>query len=116
MGTEQYSGVSLGYFEGDWSGFHILSVDLFNAEPSMLSLTLRVHDKQHSRGKQLYQDRFNRSFLLKPGWNHLDIPLQDIAVALQSRAMDLSAIENLAFFVIAQKVDTTIYIDQLVLR
>jgi len=116
LGTEQYSGVSLGYLEGDWSGFHILSVDLFNAGPSMLSLTLRVHDKQHSRSKQLLQDRFNRSFLLKPGWNHLDIPLQDIAVAPQSRAMDLSAIENLAFFVIAEKVETTIYIDQLILK
>ncbi len=32
MGTEQYSGVSLNYFEGDWRGFNTLSIDVFNAE------------------------------------------------------------------------------------
>jgi hypothetical protein len=116
LGTEQYSGVSLGYFDSDWSGFHTLSVSIFNAESSLLSLTLRIHDQQHSRSSQLFQDRFNRSFALRPGWNHLEIPLQDIATAPESRRMDLSAIENLGFFVVAEKTEMTIYMDQLVLK
>ncbi|MEH6912015.1 MAG: carbohydrate binding domain-containing protein [Oceanicoccus sp.] len=116
LGTEQYSGVSLGYFESDWSGFQLLSVAIFNAESSMLPLTLRIHDQQHSRGSQLYQDRFNRSFALKSGWNHLEISLQDIASAPESRTLDLSAIENLGFFVIAEKTRTTIYMDHLYLK
>jgi hypothetical protein len=116
LGTEQYSGVSLGYFEGDWNGFYMLSVDIFNTESSMLSLTLRIHDQQHGRSNQLFQDRFNRSFTLNPGWNTLQIPLQDIASAPEGRTMDLSAIENLAFFVIAEKTRTTIYMDHLHLK
>ncbi len=116
LGTEQYSGISMGYFEGDWSRFHSLSVELFNAESSSLSLTLRIHDKQHGRSNQLFQDRFNRSFSLKPGWNHLEIDLHDIAGAPASRAMDLSAIEQVGFFVIAEKTKTTIYMDQLYLK
>lgn len=116
LGTEQYSGVSLGYFEGDWSGFHSLSVELFNAESSILPLTLRIHDQQHRRGSQAFQDRFNRRFALKPGWNHLEISLQDIADAPENRTMDLSAIENLGFFVVAEKTRTTVYMDQLSLK
>ena len=116
LGTEQYSGVALNYFERDWRGVNTLSVDVFNAEPSPFSMTMRIHDKKHRQSRQLYNDRFNRSYSLAPGWNHLTIALAEVKNAPQGRSMSLSAIENVSFFVIAQDRQHTLYIDNVYLK
>ena len=57
-------------------------------------ITCRVHDRQHTLGLELYNDRFNRSYPLNPGWNRISINIEDISTAPQTRPMDLSQIQG----------------------
>jgi len=54
-------------------------------------MTCRIHDRRHVQGLKRYQDRFNRRYTIQPGWNCINIPLQDVQAAPEGRSMDLKA-------------------------
>ena len=95
-----YSGASLKDFPGDWRGYDALVIELDLPSEEPLRLTLRVHDRRHESGPRAYAfgDRFNRSFLLKPGFNRLRIPLEQIRQAPAGRSMDLGHIVDVTLF------------------
>ena len=110
LGTEKYSGLSLSYFNEDWSGFRELQLSVYNPD-NPLEIIVRIHDRQHVIGEQLYSDRFNRRFTLQQGWNTLSIPLDEVAAAPATRVLDLATVLGLAIFVIKQPLPRTIYLD-----
>ena len=112
LSTAAYSGLSLQYFPSDWRGMKYLQMAINNQQNQELSITIRIHDNQHAeQEEQLYSDRFNRSFSLKPGWNEIEISLADIENAPTKRAMDIDMIRNMRIFVVRQREPKNIVID-----
>jgi len=111
LGTDTYSGVALSYFPRDWRGYTFLSIDVFNPDPEPLDLTCRVNDTAHNHRGYHYEDRFNRTYHLNPGWQTIAIPLEEIRNAPRQRPMQMAAIDNFAIFAIRLPRPRTIYID-----
>jgi VanZ family protein len=110
--TDQYSGATLNYFDGDWTSARTLIISLYNPDASPLQITCRIHDLQHTDGNEEYEDRFNRSFLLMQGWNQIEIDLNEVKAGPASRNMDMSRIRGLGIFVIALPAPRILYVDE----
>jgi VanZ family protein len=113
--TERYSGVALDYFQGDWRQYEYFQFRIFNTREDLLSVSCRIHDREHTKGteRQQYSDRFNQTFKLESGWNTITISLEDVRKAPDKRDMDLSLIQGVGIFVISQPEDRIIYLDDL---
>lgn len=110
-----YSGAILSGFSPRWAGFTHLHLDLHNPGDDVLSVALRIHDRQHERGADAwsYEDRFNRSYLLQPGWNQLSVPLAEVMTSPATRLMDLQQIRELRVFVVDSNKPKVIHLDNL---
>ena len=106
--TAKYSGVFMRYFPRDWKGYAYLHAAIYNESRQPLEITVRINDELHINR---YNDRFNRVYLLRTGWNKISIPLERVKNAPKKRKMDLRRIRSFGFFVISQPVPKTIYID-----
>jgi VanZ family protein len=111
--TQPYSGIFLRHFPRDWRGYSHLSWTIYNPSATVLRLTCRIHDLQHTRGRQQYADRFNKTFPILPGKNESSISLEDIAAAPASRRMDTANIRAIGFFVTRLPDRQTVYLDDL---
>ena len=80
----------------DWRNFDRLVVDLFWDSPQAREMVLRVHDKYYG---ERFEDRFNRSFIVRAGWNQMVVPLDDVRRGPRDREIDLSQIDRLGLFV-----------------
>ena len=109
--TARYSGTALDYFDGNWSSAQSLQIRLYNPDTNPLQITCRIHDLKHTDGTQEYEDRFNRSFLLAPGWTRLEIDLKDVEQSPAGRRMDMSRISGLGIFVISLPENRLLYLD-----
>jgi len=78
-----------------------------------LWIVCRIHDLQHTQGTQRYDDRFNRRFLLKQGWNHIEIELKDVMSAPKNRTMNPSQMLGIGLFVVALREPQIIYLDNI---
>lgn len=108
--TGEYPGLNSDYFYHDWRGYQGFACDIFLPGTAPLSLTLCIYDKEHN---QEFSDRYNHTFTLVPGLNHIRIPLQDIAQAPRGRPMDMRNIAVICAFVYRLKTPRTIYIDNI---
>jgi VanZ family protein len=113
LSTKLYSGIKFARLLRDWRGFKRLSVDIYNADTKPFMMSIRVHDIYHKRSDWDNSDRFNRSFHLNPGWNHLSFALDDIQTAPAKRTMDMANISWVEIFVGKLPAPKTIYIDNL---
>jgi VanZ family protein len=109
--TDQYSGAVLKYLDGDWASSNTLKISLYNPDASPLKITCRIHDLQHEDGNEEYEDRFNRSYLLMQGWNHIEIDLNEVKESPANRRMDMSRIRGLGLFVTSLPAPRIIYLD-----
>jgi hypothetical protein len=109
--TDKYSGASLKYFDGKWASFNTLNISLYNPDVSFLKITCRIHDIQHADGDEEYEDRFNRSFLLVQGWNHIEIDLNQVMESPANRHMDINRILGLGLFATSLSIPRIIYLD-----
>lgn len=110
--TDTYSGVSLEYFQGNWQGFKNLFLSVYNPDDKPLELICRIHDSAHVNR---YNDRFNKKFILKKGWNDLVVSLNDVENSPKGRLLNLAEIQNLKLFVMEQKSERVIYVDSVYL-
>lgn len=106
--TQRYSGIGLKDFPRNWQGYNAVSLEVFNPDPEALQLHLRIHDHAHDNA---YSDRYNASFEISPGWNHLMVPLKDVAKAPKTRPFDLTRVTGLGVFVGKLERPRTIYLD-----
>lgn len=91
-----YPGLDFIEMPPDWSGYSTLAIDLTNPAQHGLQFVVRVHDAAHN--KQM-SDRFNRLLELSPGTRRVfRIPLQDIAAAPRTRALDLHQVAGMIIF------------------
>ena len=108
----RYSGAELKYFPKDWRAYKYLSLSLYNASSEPLRIAIRVHDEEHVKKKSpKFHDRFNATFILKPGWNDIKISIADILNAPKGRKMNLAKIMNVSFFVARLPERRTVYVD-----
>ena len=111
LNTSQYSGIALKYFPGNWMDYKQLQFSIYNPDKEPINLTCRIHDRRHSRGQQLYSDRFNKNFSISYGWNLISIQLQEIEDAPHTRKMALNQIQGLAIFAVNLSHPWTVYLD-----
>ncbi len=116
LNTSKYSGVSLKYFPKEWEFYNLLSFKIFNPQNAFIKITCRIHDKKHTEGKQVYTDRFNKTYTLLKGWNTIEIDLNDVRNAPFKRKMNMNNIYGFGIFVISQKENKTIYLDDVLLK
>ncbi|WP_139167607.1 VanZ family protein [Desulfuromusa kysingii] len=110
--TQRYSGLGLKDFPHDWRGYRTISLQVFNPDEEKLTLHFRIHDQQHRQYQNAYSDRFNTSFAINPGWNHLQVPLETVAHAPKDRLMDMGHIAGMGLFVGKLSRPRTIYLDE----
>jgi VanZ family protein len=104
----EYPGISMDYLQNDWRGYGSLSFDIFVEGYTPLEITVRVNDRKHNNE---YTDRFNKSFKLLPGVNHITIDLKDIMKAPKGRIMNMADITNICIFAYRLKEQRTVYFD-----
>jgi hypothetical protein len=88
-----------------------LQLSIYNSDKKPIQLTCRIHDRQHTGGIQLYEDRFNRKFSISSGWNLIRIQLKEIENAPHKRKMALNQIQGLGIFAVSLPKPRTVYID-----
>ena len=113
FGTEQYSGFSLKYFPGDWSGYHMLDIDIRNPGNENVNLTCRIHDEHHN---QAYSDRYNRRFIISPGEQTIKIDLEQVRTAPSARTMDMKEIGGLGCFTVSRAAPAQLIIRKIYLK
>ena len=82
----------------NWSDSDLLILDISNMESTPLSVTLRIHDREHLRGDQPGSDRFRSRLTIPPGRHALTFAMQEIESAPDSRGMDLTRIDGLVIY------------------
>jgi hypothetical protein len=108
---QRYSGLGLRDFPCDWRGYRTLSLQLFNPDADSFTIHFRIHDQHHRDHNNTYSDRFNTSFDIIPGWNHLQISLKRVAQAPKNRLMDMANIAGMGLFVGKLSRRRIIYLD-----
>ena len=111
FGTSKYSGVSLKYFPGDWTKYKFLEYSIYYPYADTLYFTCRIHDEQHTKGVQAYNDRFNGRYFLVNGWNEILIKLEDVKNGPRTRKMDMSKVQNVAIFTVQLSQPKMVYLD-----
>jgi len=96
--TDRFSGVSLNYFEHNWSQYAFLNVVLFSEHKNKVFRTLKIFDLKHKSTGFLHNDRFNHRLTIHQGWNSFKIPISDIEHAPKTRTMNLKQVANLSIF------------------
>ncbi len=113
--TAKYSGTSLFYFPGNWSGYNVLNFSVYKQDNKPLVLHCRIHDQLHKKNGNAFNDRFYQKFTVQQGWNTFQVQLSAVEQAPVSRMMDMHHIESFGLFVIEQPGPRTIYLDNIYL-
>ena len=114
--TQIYSGAALKYFPVDWRQYQWFQFRIYKPSADAITITCRIHDKNHTQGVQRYQDRFNTTRSLSQGWNTITISLEEVRRAPDNRQMDLSQIYGIGIFASRLPYPKNIYIDDVRLR
>ncbi len=105
-----YPGIAMNHPLGNWRGYEVLEMDLFVEGGRPLPVTVRINDARHN---EAYEDRYNRTFTLEPGPNHLKISLQEVERAPRGRLMDMGRISMICIFSYKLKEARTAYFDNM---
>jgi hypothetical protein len=92
----------------DWRGFKELCFDAYNPSKDMVRIVVRMDDRKDFPD---YEDRYNKSFVVKRGSNHFSIPLDTLVTSGTKRHLDLSQIHRLFIFTAHPEKKITLYID-----
>jgi hypothetical protein len=111
--TDEYSGASLRYFDGDWASARTLQISLYNPDSDPLRITCRIHDRKHNDDGMEYEDRFNRSYLLMPGWSQIEIDLDEVEKSPANRKMDMKRIQGVMLFAVSLPEPRVLYLDEM---
>ena len=103
-----YPGLAPKLDVNDWSGYKTLSFDVFNPEDEKSSISVRIDDKKDYPN---YEDRYHNSFVLEPGLNRLNIPLNSLITSGTHRPLDLRNIHRFLIFMVRPQKKFILYID-----
>ena len=74
-----------------------LRFEIFNPGEKEVRITVRIDDRENDPD---YADRYNQSFLLKPGMNHMEIQLDTLTTSGTYRKLNLRRIYELLIFTV----------------
>ncbi len=97
VNIDGFSGAYLRFFPRDWRNYEKISFKVYNPRSDGVGILFRVNDFDFRRNGWHRSDRYGRKFFLKPGWNPIEIPLEEIENAPASRRMNLAEIESVGF-------------------
>jgi len=106
----QYPGLTFEKIPSDWSGARYFKMDVTNPEAQAVKFNLRIDDNRSGRE---YADRFDKTFILKPGLNSLVIPTADIRTNLYPRPLNLKKIDRFLVFIPSNPARRDLYIDHI---
>ena len=107
----RYSGVALDYFPKDWRNYRYIAFSIFSPSDVPLELVCRIHDESHYRNGGELEDRFNKTLVVRPGWNNFKISMADVMNAPRGRKMDISRVQNFGIFSVQLPKERVIYLD-----
>lgn len=116
MGNQRYAGVAFNQLMTNWSSYAHLEFDLYNPGAVPLMMLVRISDKQHDLGGNHINDRYNRYINMLPGWNHVDINLEEVAKAPEHRRMNMDEITSLVICANRLREPQIVYLDNVQLR
>jgi hypothetical protein len=102
-----YPGVSLKNSDHDWSKHNTLNFNVHNQEKTPLRLSVRIDDTKDPQ----YNNRYNHTFIIKPGMNNIAIPLNSLLASGTNRKLNLSKIESVILFLVQPYEKRTLYLD-----
>ena len=82
----------------DWRAYTSLVLQITVEGSSAFDLNVRIHDRPHQAGKQIYTDRFNAQYRLLPGSHEIRISLDDVRMSPRDREMELAQVEGIILF------------------
>lgn len=110
-----YAHINWKYLARDWTGFNELAIEVDNQSGADLKLTCRVHDRAHEKSYR-YDDRFNRTFVLRKGRQTLLVDLREVQAAPATRNMDLQEIAALICFTSGEKTARRVVFEEIRLQ
>lgn len=116
MGNQRYAGVAFNQVMTDWSAYTYLEFDLYNPSQIPLLMMVRISDKQHDLGTNSISDRYNRYINMQPGWNHININLDEVAKAPEHRRMNMEEVASMVICANRLREPQVVYLDNLRLR
>lgn len=103
-----YPGLAPKLGTNNWSRYKTISFDIYNPENAETSISVRIDDKKDYPN---YEDRYNKSFILKPGLNQMNIPLNYLITSGTRRTLDLKNIYRFLIFMAHPQKKFVLYID-----
>jgi len=107
----EYPDVTLKELSPEWSEFKSLRFSVYNTLNVPLPMVLKIYDREHVHNGYEHSDRFNREIDMQPGWNDIEVRMQDVFEAPRNREMNLHEIKSLSLFVEYLEVPVVIYVD-----
>lgn len=103
-----YPGLTPMLEENDWRGYKMFCFDIFNPKKKEIRLSLRIDDRKDYPD---YEDRYNNTFILKPGMNRVSIPLDILITSGTKRTLDLRKIYRVLIFMAHPQSKVVLYVD-----
>jgi hypothetical protein len=91
-----YPGLAPMLASNDWRGYKAFSFNVYNTHRLAIPLTVRIDD---SKDYPDYPDRYNQTYILKPGANTITIPLDSLITSGTNRKLNLKMVYRVVIFV-----------------
>ena len=105
-----YPGLNPILKENDWRGFGALCFDIFNPEENEIRVSVRIDDREDYPN---YDDRYNKTFILRSGMNRMRISLDTLVTSGTKRKLDLCKIYRVLIFVARPERRVVLFVDYL---
>jgi len=104
----EYPGLAPQIKDNNWSQYETFQFDVYSPHGEDIPLTVRIDDKKDDPD---YADRYNRSFVIKPGANTVSISFDSLLTSGTRRPLNLTNIDRLLIFVVQPSEKVILYCD-----
>ena len=94
----------------DWRAYKALCFDIYNPEEKEVQITVRIDDRKDYPD---YEDRYNKSFIFKPGMNGVRIPLDTLVTSGTGRKLNIGNIYRVLIFMVRPEKVAVLYVDHM---
>ncbi|MCD6161706.1 MAG: VanZ family protein [candidate division Zixibacteria bacterium] len=109
----EYPGLNIKEPYPDWTAYGTFCFSIYSELEKPIALHIRIDDLHYN---QTWEDRFNYSFTVLPGFNQIDISIEEIRQGLVNREMDMTAIAAVLLFAHNPPDTFSFYIDDIMLK
>jgi hypothetical protein len=106
----KYPGLAPMLEKDDWKGYSALCFDIYNPAKKEHRISMRIDDREDFPD---YENRYNKSFILKPGLNRMSFPLDSLVTTGGNRSLDLKNIYRVLIFMVNPSEKVVLYLDHM---